>query len=185
MSKEKNTKPKERVLLLSDRIDQSSVKKIIEEIFAINADDRENEELYKNWKTPPILLFINSYGGLVYDGLALVDVIKQSKTPVHTICIGSCMSMGLWIWLAGSKRLVGANGTLMFHDLFSFAADKTEGIKQGLDEMLRLQEKLVAEVTERSMVQKETLQDYIVRKAEWFIPADQAISLKLADGYYK
>ena len=95
------------------------------------------------------------------------------------------MSMALWIWLAGAKRLVGELGTLMFHDLSTFVIDSTEGLKQELKEMTRLQNMLVAEITDKSIVKEETLRDYITRKAEWYIPADDAVSLKLATGYYK
>ena len=95
------------------------------------------------------------------------------------------MSMAFWIWLAGAKRLVGERATLMFHDLSTFAIDTTEGIKQELNEMLRLQEMLIADVTENSLVREETLRDYILRKAEWYIPAEEAILSKLANGYYK
>lgn len=62
---------------------------------------------------------------------------------------------------------------------------KTEGIKQELNEMIRLQEMLVSEIVGKSMVKEETLRDYISRKAEWYIPATEAITLKLADKYYK
>ena len=185
MSTDKYPDPKKRELLLSDSISQGSVKTIIENIFEINEDDREKEEIYKNWERKPIKLFINSYGGCVYDGLALIDVIKRSKTPVHTICVGSCMSMAFWIWLSGSKRFVGERSTLMFHDISIFAFGKTEGIKQELDEMLRLQQILVSEIVECSSIEEEKLQDYITRKAEWYIPADEALTLKLANGYYK
>jgi ATP-dependent Clp protease protease subunit len=176
---------KKRDLLVSSSITQSSVKDTLKEIFEINADDDQKEETYKGWKREPIRLFINSYGGSVYDGLALVDVIKHSKTPVHTICIGSCMSMALWVWMSGSKRLIGENGTLMFHDIYTATYGKTEEIKQDLDESVRLQKSLVSEIVSKSLVKEETLQDYITRKAEWFIPAAEAIDLKLADGYYK
>ena len=64
-----------------------------------------------------------------------------------------------------------------------FAIDKTEGLKQELDEMLRLQAILVSEITEKSLVKEKTLRDYITRKAEWYIPAKEAIALKLADEY--
>lgn len=185
MSAENYPDHKKRELLLSDRISQGSVKDIIKDIFEINADDTAKAKVYKNWDRTPIKLFINSYGGSVYDGLALVDVIKQSETPVHTICVGSCMSMALWVWLAGTKRLVGELSTLMFHDLSTFLADSTEGIKQELKEMTRLQDMLVAEITEKSAVKEEVLRDYITRKAEWYIPASDALSLKLATGYYK
>ena len=185
MSDLKKPESKKRDLFISDRICQSSVIDAIKEICEINRDDDQKEELYRDFERKPIRLFINSYGGGVYSGLALIDVIKRSKTPVHTVCIGSCMSMALWIWLAGEKRIIGEHATLMFHDLSVFAIDKTEGLKQELDEMLRLQAILVSEITEKSLVKEETLRDYITRKAEWYIPAKEAIALKLADEYYK
>ena len=176
---------KKRDLLISSSISQGSVKDIVKEIFEINADDDQKEETYKDWKRAPIRLFMSSYGGSVYDGLALVDIIRHSKTPIHTICVGSCMSMALWIWLSGKKRLIGENGTLMFHDISTCPYGKTEEIKQDLNESIRLQKSLVGEITSKSLVKEEVLQDYISRKAEWFIPAKEAIELKLADGYYK
>lgn len=180
-------KPNEqyRKILLSDEIKAETVKGIIETIMNINYDDDLKEEDYKGWERKPIQLFINSFGGNVYDGLALVDVIKQSKTPVHTISIGSSMSMGFWIYLAGHKRYVGEHATLMFHDVSHCPWDKLEGIKQELNEGLRLQKIICNEITSTSLVKQETLDDYITRKAEWYIPADEAIKLKLADGYYK
>lgn len=179
--------PKEtyRNLLLSEDISASSVKNIIEQINLINNDDDGKEEDYKDWERKPIKLFINSFGGSCYDGLALIDIIKQSKTPVHTISVGSSMSMGFWIYLAGHKRYVGEHATLMFHDVSMWVADKTEGIKQELNEMLRMSKMFCNEIVSTSMVKQETLDDYINRKAEWYIPAEEAIKLKLADGYYK
>lgn len=181
------SKPQEqyRKILLSENISASSVKSVIEKIMDINHDDDCKEADYKDWERKPIQLFINSFGGSVYDGLSLVDIIKQSKTPVHTISIGSSMSMGFWIYLAGHKRYVGENATLMFHDISTCVWDKVEGIKQELSECLRLQKIICSEVTSTSLVKQETLNDYLTHKAEWYIPADEAIKLKLADGYYK
>ena len=174
-----------RKILLSDNISSVTIKEIIKEIMEINRDDDLKTRDYVDWERKPIKLYINSFGGSVYDGLALVDVIKQSVTPIHTICIGSAMSMGFWIYLAGEKRYVGENSTLMFHDISNWIWDKSEAIKQELKEMIRLQEMLLTEIQSRSLVKKETLDDYITRKAEWYIPSDRAIILKLADGYYK
>ena len=174
--------PKNRELVLSDTIDRGSVRDIINSILEINRDDTDKEKDYKDWERKPIQLFINSFGGSVYDGLALVDIIKYSKTPVHTICIGSAMSMGLWIWLSGHRRIIGKHGTLMFHDVSNWIVDKTAGIKQELDEMLRLQTMLTQEIVANSIITEEQLQDYIDRKAEWYIPAQGAIILELADG---
>lgn len=95
------------------------------------------------------------------------------------------MSMALWVWLSGAKRFVRESATLMFHDVSLFAYDKTKGIKQELNEMIRLQEMLVSEIVGKSMIKEETLRDYISRKGEWYIPATEAITLKRADKYYK
>lgn len=174
-----------RKILLSGNISDATVAIVIKTIMEINKDDDEKEADYRDWERKPIQLFINSFGGSVYDGLALVDVIKQSKTPVHTISIGSSMSMGLWIYLVGHKRFVGENSTLMYHDIACGISDKTEGIRIELVELLRLQNKLGELITSTSLVKQEQLTDYITRKAEWYIPAEEAIKLKLADGYYK
>lgn len=185
MSAEKRPEPCKHDLLPSERISQNAVAAVVKDIFDINRDDDKKEELYKNRERKPIRLFINSYGGNVYDGLALVDIIKRSKTPVHTVCISSCMSMALWVWLSGARRFIGEAATLMFHDISRFAVDKTEGIMQELKEIIRIQEMPVAEITGSSLLKEETLRDYISRKSEWYIPADEAIMLKLADKYYK
>ena len=146
--------PKERTLVLSDNIDKSTVKDIMQNILIINDDDYNKELDYKDWKREPIKLFINSFGGSVYDGLALIDVIKYSVTPVHTICVGSGMSMGLWIWMSGHQRIIGKHATLMFHDLSTWAIGKTPEIKQELAEVLRLQDMLIDEITKTSLITK-------------------------------
>lgn len=174
-----------RNLFISSTINADTISGVIKEILLINNDDDIKEEEYANFEREPIKLYINSHGGNVYDGLALVDIIKRSKTPVHTICIGSCMSMGLWIWLSGVRRFIGENATLMFHDITCWVCDKSETLKQELAETLRQQEMLVQEITSRSLVKEETIVDYITRKAEWYIPSYTAIELKLADEYYK
>ena len=78
------SKPQElyRNILLSDNIAADTVKGIIETIMHINHDDDLKEADYKDWERKPIKLYINSFGGSCYDGLALIDIIKQSKTPV-------------------------------------------------------------------------------------------------------
>lgn len=173
-----------RNLFLCDYIEQNSVKEIIEKILKINDDDEKKEKEYKEFKREPIMLLINSFGGSVYDGLSLIDVIERSKTPVFTICVGSAMSMALLIFLSGQKRFIGKNATLMFHDVTTYVWDKTETIKQVLDEALRLQNLLIKNITSKTTIAESKLRDYINRKAEWYITPDEAIKFGLAHDYY-
>lgn len=176
---------KYRNLYINDDIDSKVVGETIKAITEINYDDQIKAGYYANFIKEPIYLHINSYGGSVYDGLALVDVIKQSKTPVYTVSIGSSMSMGLWLFLAGHKRLIGQNATLMFHDLTTGYRAKTEQLKEDLTEGRRLLDMYIKEIMSRSIVSKSMLDDYITRKADWYLSASEAIELKLADEYFK
>ena len=178
--------PMERKLYLKDLVDEKSVMPLIEAIHRINDDDAEKEKEYNGWEREPIRLYIYTYGGACYAGFALIDAIRASKTPVHTIVLGTAMSMGIFIFNAGHKRLIGEHATLMYHDVsLHLESEMTEGIKIELAEGLRLQKMGIQFLTEYSLVEEYVINDYINRKADWFIPAEEAIRLKIADAYYK
>ena len=69
-------RPSSRRVLLSEDIESRSAKDIIEKIIEINEDDDRKELIFKGFVREPIQLFINSFGGVVYDGLAICDIIK-------------------------------------------------------------------------------------------------------------
>ena len=178
--------PMERKLYLKENVDEKSVMPLIEAIHRINDDDAEKEKEYNGWEREPIKLYIYTYGGVCYAGFALIDAIRASKTPVYTIVLGTAMSMGIFIFNAGHKRLIGEHATLMYHDVsLHLDTEMTEGIKIELAEGLRLQKMGIRFLTEYSLVEESSLNDYINRKAEWYIPAEEAIRLKIADAYYK
>ena len=178
--------PMERKLYLKELVDEKSIMPLIEAIHRINDDDAEKEKEYNGWEREPIKLYIYTYGGVCYAGFALIDAIRASKTPVHTIVLGTAMSMGIFIFNAGHKRLIGEHATLMYHDVsLHLESEMTEGIKIELAEGLRLQKMGIQFLTEYSLVEESVINDYINRKANWFIPAEEAIRLKIADAYYK
>lgn len=180
--------PMERKLYLKENVDEKSVMPLIEAIHRINDDDAEKEKEYNGWEREPIKLYIYTYGGVCYAGFALIDAIRASKTPVHTIVLGTAMSMGIFIFNAGHKRLIGEHATLMYHDVSistGMNGEMTEGLKIELDEALRLQKMGSDFLMEYSLIEESVLKDYINRKADWYISAEEAIRLKIADAYYK
>ena len=52
----------------------------------------------------PIVLYIDSYGGELNTVFSIVDTIKMSKTPVHTINSGTCKNGAFLVYLAGEQR---------------------------------------------------------------------------------
>ena len=177
---------KPREVYLTGYIDFDTVNQVKQKIIEITNKDNELEKTYKEFTREPILLYIDSYGGSVYTGLGLVDLIENNKTPIYTVCLGSAMSMAFWIFIMGKKRYVGDRATLMFHDVSTYIWDKAEGIKQELKELERLQSLIKEDIIIQSdgMVSEDTIQNFVERKAKWYIPSKEAIRLHLADEYY-
>ena len=172
-----------RNLFLNGEINSSSVQNIIESILNINEEDERLEKQYNNVIRTPIKLFINSNGGNVYDGFALVDIVRNSTTPIHTITVGSAMSMGLLIYAVGHKRYVGEYATLMFHDVSSAIVDKLEGMKDRMEELRKIQAMICTIVTNNSNIPLNTLAVKLNQREDWYITAQEALEYKLADDY--
>ena len=83
------------VYFFNSNVDSSSIGSAIEFILEANLD-RECE-----WDF--ITMLINSPGGYVTDGFALIDVMHSSTIPIHTVGLGMIASMGLQLFLAGAK----------------------------------------------------------------------------------
>lgn len=181
MTKEKNS----RYLFLSEEVTSSSVAPIIERIVEIDLEDTVQSELVKDYARTPILLFINSPGGTIYDGLALIDVIQSSTTPVWTICIGKGMSMGLNIFLAGKKRFIGKNATLMYHGASMGGQNDLHKMKLELKESERLQEILNKQILSKTKIKQKVLEHYIKLREDWYINPQQAIKLGFAEEYFE
>ena len=89
-----------RLLFLRGTINEENTGEIIEQILNINlSDDSANlvGELEQNRE--PIHLHIQSNGGAVLDALALVDIIKNSKTPIYTYVDGYVYSAAVYIFV--------------------------------------------------------------------------------------
>jgi ATP-dependent Clp protease, protease subunit len=174
-------KPRERTIMISDQIGRESVSDAIKSILNINRNDDEMDHVYRDWQRPPILLYLNTYGGSVYDGLSLINAIETSRTPIHTIAIGSAMSMGLFILVSGQKRFAGQYSTIMYHQLSDFAWDKLEGIKDQVKEAERIEKICESILYRRSNVPEQTIEQHKKNKSEWYIPAEEALSLGIID----
>jgi len=95
------------IFLLSDEIDDSNVDEAIRFILEANLNGHHDH----------ITLIINSPGGYVTSGFALIDIMEGSKVPIHTVGLGQIASMGLNIFIAGAKghRSLTPNTLVMSH----------------------------------------------------------------------
>ena len=118
------TNIEKRLYFLSDDVDNSSIGQLTWSILYQIAEDNEKDKKEKDYKREPIKLYINSYGGAVYDMWGLIDVIQNSKTPVYTYCTGYAMSAAFKIFLAGHKRYCYKHSTFMYHQMHYYSSGK-------------------------------------------------------------
>ncbi len=146
----------------------STVDYIIKHIIEFNAQDKGLDPSQRQ----PIKLFINSPGGSVSEGFPLVSTIELSKTPVHTVNIGSWSSMAFWIGIAGHKRLALPYTTFLLHEGSTFAGGASGAVQDAIDFEKRYKDEVIKKhVLEHS---KMTEQEYasLLRCEYYMLPQD-------------
>lgn len=169
-----------RQIFLGDVDDKSTVETLTL-INKINAEDEKNEAIYKNYVREPIILNINSYGGCVYDGFAIISAIESSVTPVTTRVLGKSMSMAFLITLFGDHRQAMQYSTLMLHDVSSAAWDKVEDMIDDVKEAKRLRAILKKMIIERTKITAEEFDEMIATRRDWTMSAKEALRLGIVD----
>ena len=76
-----------------------------------------DSNLQQNNKPEQLTLMITSYGGDLLSAFALIDVMRGSSIPIHTIGLGVIASAGLMTFIAGEKghRLITPNTSILSH----------------------------------------------------------------------
>ncbi|MCC6625767.1 MAG: ATP-dependent Clp protease proteolytic subunit [Chloroflexi bacterium] len=73
----------------------------------------------RNRRDLPLTIYINSGGGAVGAGLAMIEMMarirRQYGLVIHTVVTGYAYSMGAILFQAGDRRLMGEFSTLMLH----------------------------------------------------------------------
>jgi ATP-dependent Clp protease protease subunit len=179
-----STANEKRLLMLGEYVTNASVNSIIKAITEYNMQDDailENELINKEkFERQPIILLINNYGGNVLDGWALIAAMEMSQTPIITIAVGSVMSMALPIFLAGDVRLAQKRSTFMYHEVSGGAGGFLTDMKEHLEHVGVLQDRIDEYILEKSSITKEKLLAVRDKKKNWYIPADEAKKLGIA-----
>lgn len=160
----------QRKLYINYGIDDSIIDDIVYNILDINSQDK-NIPIEER---KPIILYVSSFGGSVVDGFSVIDVIMSSKTPIYTVNLSYCYSMGFLIYLAGHKRFSSKNATYLLHDGQNFAWNSSAKLIDQV-EFSKIQEKRIKEYVLSQSCVSEKLYDEKYR-VEWYMFADEAKS---------
>src|SRR3989344_4420897 len=98
---------RERIVFLGGPIDDAVSNIIIAQLLFLQSEDPKKD----------ITLYVNSPGGVITSGLAIVDTMNNIKPDVSTVCVGIAASMGAVILSAGKKgkRFALPNSEILIH----------------------------------------------------------------------
>ena len=160
----------DRIIYMGESFEDDSCNRIIAQLLYLDS-------LNNN----PIRIYINSPGGSVIDGLAIIDTINFIKSPVYTICVGLAASMGAVLLSCGEKghRIVLPHSRVMIHQVSGFTGGSLADMKIDLEQTKRCEQDIyhiLANNLDKSYDEIVALCD----RNNWFI-GQEAIDLGIAD----
>ena len=164
---------KDRIIFLSEDVNPTTASLVIAQMLFLESEDPDKE----------ISFYINSPGGSITDGMAIVDTMNYIKCPVSTICVGLAASMGSVLLTCGAKgrRFATPNSEILIHQplISGGLAGQTTEIKIHADHMVKTREKLnklLSEKTGQSLeqIEKDTERDH-------YMTAEEALEYGLID----
>jgi len=165
---------KNRKLFFVDGVYSDSVNRLMQDILLLEAENPKK----------PIELYINSPGGAVVSGLALIDVMRRCKCEIKTICIGQAASMGAILLACGTKgkRYITEHSRILIHDIATFKFFSMESATDQeieLKETKRLKKQIVNILAEACGHTTEKIEKDIER--DYWMSADDSVEYGIVD----
>ena len=166
---------KDRIIMLSEDVNPTSANVIIAEMLFLESEDPDKE----------IHFYINSPGGSIVDGMAIVDTMNYIKCPVSTICVGMAASMGSVLLTCGEKgkRFATPNSEILIHQPLiggNGLSGQTTDIKIHTDHLVKTREKMNKLLSERTGQSIEKIMEDTER--DNYMTAEEALKYGLIDG---
>lgn len=161
----------ERIIFLGEDVNQHTAGLVVAQLLHLAYEDPKKD----------IKLYINSPGGVVYDGLAIYDTIQYIKPDVMTIGIGLQASMGSFLLSSGTKgkRVALPNSRIMIHQPSSGTQGKVTDQEITLRESIFLKRRL-NEILAKNTGQKiEKIEKDMER--DFWMSSDEAVKYGLID----
>ncbi len=120
---------KERIVFLGTPIDDQVANSIVAQLLFLDREDPERD----------ISLYINSPGGMIYAGLAIMDTMHLIRADVSTIAVGVTASMGTVLLSVGQKgkRYALPNTTVHMHQALGGGSGQASDVEIAARELLR------------------------------------------------
>ena len=159
----------DRNLFLYGEINSNTCLRMQEQLLFLNGEDESKE----------ITMYINGPGGVISDGLGLIDIIKSIKAPVNTVCVGLAASMSALIFINGDRRYMLPNSQLMLHQPLGGAFGQASDIELLSAQILKTKASIHQMIANSSALDVKKIEKLTDR--DCYIDANTALKYKLAD----
>jgi len=147
---------RERIVFLVGPVNEQSASLIVAQLLFLESENPDKD----------ISFYINSPGGSVYDGLAIIDTMQFIKPEVSTLCTGFAASMGTFLLAAGQrgKRYALPNARIMIHQPSGGGQGTAADVEIQAREVLYLRQRLNVALAQRTgqtieQIEKDTDRD--------------------------
>lgn len=129
-----------------------------------------------------ITIPVNSYGGEVFDGTTMYNIIKDSPSNTHAKILGYAMSAGTLIACGADKVSMPENGYYMIHNPWTFTAGESKDLRKDADLMDKMTDQLVAVYVAKSNVSEEKIRAMMDETT--FLTGQEALEMGFVDELY-
>ena len=162
---------KERIVFLGGPIDSDVANLVVAQLLFLASEDPKKD----------ISFYINSPGGHVTAGLAILDTMNHIQPQVSTVCIGLAASMGAILLSGGEKgkRYALPNAEIMIHQPSGGAEGMASDIEITAKQILKLRERLNKILAKNTGQKVEKITADVDR--DFFMTADEAQKYGIVD----
>lgn len=125
-------------------------------------------------------VYINSYGGSVFQGLAIFNILRRQPARITTHIDGIAASAASVIAMAGDEIRMAANGFLMIHNAWGIAAGDGDAMRRAAHDIDLATESIAQTYASRRGGDIERIREWMA--AETWFNSEQAVKAGLADG---
>jgi ATP-dependent Clp protease protease subunit len=166
---------KERIIFLTGGIDDAVANTVVAQLLFLQAEDPKKD----------IMLYINSPGGVITSGLAILDTMAHIKPDVSTICIGMAASMASVLLSAGTKgkRFILPNSEVMIHQPWGGAQGQATDIEISARHILKARDRLNKILAKNTGQKLEKIAQDVDR--DFFMDAEESLKYGIVDHILK
>ena len=162
---------KERIVFLTGEVNDEVASLICAQLLFLEAENPDKE----------ISFYINSPGGVVTSGLAILDTMNYIKCPVSTVCMGQACSMGSLLLTCGEKgrRFALPNARVMIHQPSGGFQGQATDMEIHVKEILAIKKRLNQIYVEQTGKSLKEIEEAMER--DNFMTAEEALKFGLID----